>query len=69
MKAQGLEIERLQKDLDRADRANKSMRGELEQLKGDALGTAVAVESRQGSASPEEGSPSDETSAARAAKQ
>ena len=43
MKAQSLEIEQLQRDLERAHSANETMRDELEQLRGEAPGTAPPV--------------------------
>lgn len=66
MKAQSLEIEKLQKDLERARSANETMRDELEQLKGDAPGTAPLIESS--TASPKGHRTSSEESADRPSK-
>ena len=55
MKAQSLEIEQLQRDLERANSANESMHAELEQLKEEASGTMSTAE---GTASPKGSRPS-----------
>ena len=60
MKAQSLEIEQLQRDLERAQSVNESMRDELEQLKGEVPKDESDVRSREGRASPESGGPSEQ---------
>ena len=62
MKSQSLKIEQVHKVLERANRANESMRDELLQLKGEAAGAALPDEGKwDKTASSKEGSPLDET--------
>jgi len=61
MKTQNDEIAQLQRELERANNANESMRDELEQLKGEASGTAPPGRGSHGTVSPEGGSPSVES--------